>query len=123
MQSQIALYMNTPTKQIYRVVPTQKSIKVNEMLISEISIVKKNPKVLYQIPFELSKHPTRKWKEVLLDSWPFFSKQVEYASDTTIWACHNRIIISNAPSELNKDTLSDLVSKAVAKTNNWVNLK
>ena len=71
MQSQIALNMNTPTKQIYRVVPTQKSIKVNEMLISEISIVKKNPKVLYQIPFELSKHPTRNWKEVLLDSWPF----------------------------------------------------
>jgi len=108
MQSQIALYMNTPTKQIYRLVPTQKSIKVNEMLISEISIIKKNP--------------TRNWKEVLLDSWPFFSKQVEYASDTTIWACHNRIIISNVPSELNKYTLSDLVSKAVAKTNNWANL-
>lgn len=53
------------------------------MLIAEISIVK-NPMVLYQIPFEFSKHLSRIQKELILDSCQFISKQVEHDSDATI---------------------------------------
>jgi len=123
MQPQIATHMNTPSKVIYRLTPTKNLVKINEMIISEISIIKSTPKVFYQVPFELSKQPNRSWKELLLNSWPFLCEQVEHASETTIWACHNRIIINNVPMDLDKYVLNDLLSNAIDTINEWVNLR
>ena len=123
MQSQIAIHMNIPTKVIYRLAPTQNLVKINEMIISEISINKNTPKVFYQVPFELSKQPNRSWKELLLNYWPTLCEQVEHASETSIWACHNRIIINNVPMELDKIVLNNLLLKAIDTINDWINLR
>lgn len=120
MQSQIAVIMNTPAKTRYMLVHGRNLVKINEMIISEISIVKSSPRVLYQVPFKLSKNPNRNWKELLLNYWPLLCKQVENASNTTLWACHNRIIINNVPIELDKYVLNDLLSKAIDTINEWV---
>lgn len=112
--------MNTPAKTRFLLVHGRNLVKINEMIISEISIVKSSPRVLYQVPFELSKNPNRNWKELLLNYWPLLCKQVENASNTTLRDCHNRIIINNVPIELDKYVLNDLLSKAIDTINEWV---
>ena len=122
-QPQIATHMNIPSKSLYRLAPSQNLVQINEMIISEITIIKSSPKDFYQIPFQLSKHPNRSWKELLLNYWPTLCEQVEHASETSIWACHNRIIINNVPIELDKIVLNNLLLKAIDTINDWINLR
>ena len=123
MQPQIAINMNTPTDQIFRLVYTPERIQLKRMLITDITITQDAPYILYQVPFELTKSPSRAWKEVLMESWQSVIRHKGRVSETVIWVFHNRIIIDKVSIELVKNELETLVAIAVEKTNKQMKMK
>ena len=112
--------MNTPTDQLLRPVFSPEHIHINRMLITDITITQDSPTILYQVPFELEKTPSRIWKEVLMESWQSVIRQKGRISETVIWVFHNRILINKVPIELVRDELETLVTTAVNKTNRQI---
>ena len=123
MQPQIAINMNTPTDQIFRLVYTPERIQLKRMLITDITITQDAPYILYQVPFELTKSPSRAWKEVLMESWQSVIRHKGRVSETVIWVFHNRILINKVPIDLVRDELETLVATAVEKTNRQIKLR
>lgn len=115
--------MNTPTKQLFRLVDSKERIQLKRMVITDIKITQENPIILYQVPFELQKNPSRTWKEVFMDSWQHVTQHKERISETTIWVFHNRILIDNIPIELVKNDLETLLHTAIEKTNREIHLR
>lgn len=115
--------MSTPTKQLFRLLDSTERIHLKKMLITEIKITQENPIILYQVPFELQKNPSRTWKEVFMDSWQYVTQQKGRISETVIWVFHNRVLINNIPIELVKNDLEKLLNTAIEKTNRRINLR
>ena len=115
--------MNTPTDQLLRSVFRPEHILLKRMLITDITITQDSPNILYQVPFELEKIPSRTWKEVLMESWQSVIQHKGRISETVIWVFHNRILINKVPVELVIDELESLVATAVEKTNRQIKLR
>ena len=115
--------MNTPTNLTKMVAFPKSPIRLNRLLITEISIIQDTPLVLYQVPFELSKRPNRAWKDALMDNWSSVSKFQNHAIKTVIWVYHNRVLINNVPIELFQENLEQLLFNAIKKTNSQMLIK
>jgi len=98
-------------------------IELNRLLINEISIIQDTPRVLYQVPFELSKTPNRAWKEALMENWSSISKLRFRTLKTIIWVYHNRVLINNVTIELFQEDLEKMLSSAIEKTNTQMSRK
>ena len=99
--------------------PTSKEIQLKRMLISEISITQDStPSILCQVSFELTKSPSRTWKEILLNIWYSTTTKNSKFSGTAIWVFYNRILVNNLPIELAGTELETIVATTVDKTNN-----
>lgn len=108
--------MNTPTDRVFRLL-TPEYISLRRMLITDITISQDSPVILYQIPFELTKAPSRVWKQVLIDSWYSTTQHKGRISKTVIWVFYNRILINKIPIDLVRNDLESLVAATVEKTN------
>lgn len=114
--------MNTPTDRVFRLF-TPEHIQLKRMLITDIAITQDAPSILYQVPFELTKSPSRVWKQVLMDSWQSLTQHKGRISETVIWVFHNRILINKVPVELVMDQLETLVATTVEKTNEQIRME
>lgn len=117
--------MNTPIDGMIKFIRTPEHILLRRMLITEISITQdSSPFILYQIPFELTKAPSKVWKEILLDTWYCITSQRQKrCSGTVLWVFQNRILINNVPVELVEDELESLVVNAVEQTNHHMAMR
>ena len=115
--------MNTPTDRIFRLTYITEHIHLTRMLITDITISLDSSLILYQVPFGLTKSPSRAWKEVLMETWQSIIQHKERLSTTVIWVFHNRILINKVPIELVRDDLETLVSEAIDKTNRRMKLR
>ena len=115
--------MNTPSKQLFRLVDPTERIQLKRMAIIDVKITQENPTILYQVLFELTATPHRTWKEVLMETWQSIVRHKGRVSETIIWAFHNRILIDNIPIEIVKNNLETLLNTAIEKTNRKILLK
>ena len=114
--------MNTPTDRNSLLTSAPEYIHINRMLLSSAIIISQDSQlILYQVPFELTKSPSRGWKEVMLETWQSVIQNKEYFSNTVIWIIDNRIIINKVSIEQVKNELETLVAIAVESTNKKMN--
>lgn len=110
--------MNNSTDLIFRS-QSSDDIKLRRMLITEISITQDStPSILCQVSFELTKSPSRAWKEALLDTWYSITKHNSEVFGSVIWAIQDCILVNNVPIELVGNELETIVSTTVDQTNN-----
>lgn len=117
------MHMNKPTNFTRMVILPNTCIELNRLLINEISIIQDTPRVLYQVPFELSKTPNRVWKEALMENWSNVSKLRTGDLKTILWVYHNRVLIKNVSIELFQEDLEKILSSAIKMTNTQIGRK
>lgn len=117
--------MNTPIDGMIKFIRTPEHIQLRRMLITEILITQdSSPFILYKIPFELTKAPSKVWKEILLDTWYCITTQHQKRySGTVLWVFHNRVQINNVSIELFENELESLLATAVKQTNNQMAMR
>ena len=108
--------MNIPTNRVFQL-HTSDQVYLRRILTTEIKVIQDSQYILYQVPFELTKSPSRTWKEMLLDTWCSIREHNCKVSGTVMWVFHNRILIDKVPIEQVKNKLETLVTVAVYKTN------
>ena len=110
--------MNNSTNLIFQS-HSSDDIKLRRMLNSEISITQNSTAcILYQVSFELTKSPSRAWKEALLDTWYSITEHNSEVFGIVIWAIQDCILVNNVPIELVGNELETIVSITVDQTNN-----
>jgi len=115
--------MNTPTIDRFFQFTTSNQVYLKRLLTNEITITSESPYILYQIPFELTKTPSRVWKQILLDIWQSKIQNKGHVSESVMWVFHNRILIDKVPIELMGDNLETLVSSTIEETNKQIYLR